>query len=223
MRFTALAPLIGCLTVSLAACSKPATYTGPTCEQWQKAPKNKKPYHPQLWTGKARALPAQRASLWPDWLVPRAYGFAYEEEKPLAMATIEVRPLDDVFQAGPPVATTKTDARGQWCVIVPESVKLDPSMAIVATSGPLKMRQLAAFSFDLSVNAQSEAFVRWLESNKIKPSTLTKPRLLNMRTLADSAAGLLGDVKPKQIKRQETLIQAALDALQKDKRLNQKK
>lgn len=210
--FVCLAAIASC---SLWACAP--DYQGPSCAQWRAAPKSSNPFHPRLWRGTLRGLPQAKARAW-TW-PGAAHAFAYEQEQALADQTVEIVPHDGAFAPkGPARHRATTDAKGRWCVVVDADVALDGSFLVHAPEVQGAMRQVATHAFDLSINAQTEALTRWA-AKRPGAATWTPSHWLNLRTLADTAAGLLGQVKPQGAASQSELITQVGQALDADARL----
>lgn len=220
MHKTSFMPRPACALLLVLSCALGACtpdYSGPTCAQWRAAPKTSKPFHPQLWHGTLKGLPQARATTWSLW--SEAYAFAYEEEGPLGAQSIEIRAHDKEFKpTGPVLHHTTTDPKGRWCVVVSPKIRLNSGFVVHAPNTQGSMRQVATHHFDLSLNAQTEALTQWAAK---RPGAEAWGPLhwLNLRTLADTAAGLLGDVPSTSITSQKVLIERARNAMERDPRL----
>ena len=84
-----------------------------------------------------------------------------------------------------------------------------------------RLRLPMSQALDLKVSAQTEALTQVLAAQGPAASALPAPVLLNLRTLADTATGLFGQVKLSAGTSQDALIAQARRAIEQDARVQE--
>ena len=166
--------------------------------------------HPAILRGTVRAPQAVSSFS----LIPSAHAYALDFETPIAGATVR---LEDA--SGAALVTTRTGPRGRWCLRVPRGHALGPQMTLAAERGELRLRHVAAFRFDTEISAMSEALVRVIERAGTRRADLTHTQWLNLRTLTDTAVGLMSGMETEEAREVEALISEMQRAIEADARV----
>jgi hypothetical protein len=226
MRDTTTAYLIF-LALSCSACERGAPSApnedGVICVGASEAEARASSTQTLVFQGVVRALPADVAS-YSDWFIPSVHAYALEEELPVADALVELIAVDargaDLVDA--PSLVTRTDAKGRYCLRPPTARPAGGIWVLRATTpAGVVMRQPAMYAFDADINAASEALVVVLGERGVDLVTLDERAWLDLRTIADTAVGLMAEVRGEG-KSQGGLISDMKKALVEDERLKKR-
>lgn len=209
------------LTMSALSACKPAP--APTPDLCALPPAQTRAY-PQLLRGQLLAPPlstqGQQGRLrWPA-LISSAYAMSIEGEQPQPNQQLILTRHDDRFEpVGQPLVQSTTDAQGGWCMVMDDALKPGPGLMLMATLPQGRLRLPLYFNQDLTLAAQPEALVQLLVQRQIAASKLPPWAWLNMRTVADTATGLMAQVKLNGQELPALIATIQKEALIKDERL----
>jgi hypothetical protein len=171
--------------------SKPAeNCPGATQQQAQQE------YHPRVLRGRVLAPHAKLAGSWLDVFVSTAHAAPLEDEQPVSGATVELYQIDaSGAQIGDVLRTTQTNAKGEWCVGLPDGVDTGTDLMLRASSEAATLRRLAASEISTDIYTGTEALVRILEARDVDFHQIPTETYVNMEAIADSAVDLLDPVE----------------------------
>lgn len=217
-----MASLILLVALTLIACKPPA----PTPDLCALPPEQTRAY-PQLLRGQLLAPPPQASKpqgpqgrlRWPS-LISSAHAMAIEGELPQAGQELVLTRHDDRFEpVGAPLVRAKTDAQGKWCMVMADDLKPGAGLMLMASLPQGRLRLPLYFNQDLNLAAQPEALVQLLVERQITASKLPAQAWLNMRTVADTATGLMAQIKLNGQTLPALISTIQKEALLKDERL----
>lgn len=213
----------------LTACKEPAIPSamhpdGVTCVGATPAQLAPETPHARLFFGQVRApLQAPAASgMLRELLVPSAHAFALDGEQPLVGARVVLTRIDAQGNMLPhPLLSTRTDEQGRYCLLAPAAWQEDARgwMLVAYHEEVIPLRQLALAAHDADLNTSTEALVQVASDQGLTLSTITPSRWLNMRTVADTATGLFGQVEVASGEHIMRVLLKLKEALIKDERL----
>jgi len=181
--------------------------------------------HPQLLRGQLLAppLPApqgQQGRLpWPSF-ISTAHAMSIQGEQPQPQQLLVLTRHDDRFEpTGSPLARATTDAQGKWCIALRDGLTPGPGLMLIATLPQGRLRMPLYFNQDLNLAAQPEALVQLLVQHQIPASKLPASTWLNMRTVADTATGLMAQITLNGQALPALISTIQKEALLKDERL----
>lgn len=217
-RLMALALLALLASLLFSAC-KPSAPTPDLCA----LPPEQTRAHPQLLRGQLLAPPAQAAKQgslrWPS-LISNAHAMAIDGEQPQAGQGVVLTRHDERFEpVGAPLSSATTDAQGKWCMVMSDGLKPSAGLMLMATIPQGRLRLPLYFNQDLNLAAQPEALVQLLVERQITASKLPAQAWLNMRTVADTATGLMAQIKLNGQTLPALISTIQKEALLKDERL----
>lgn len=167
--------------------------------------------HPALLRGTVKAPQLQASGV--SW-IRAAHAYALDFETPVPDARVWL-----VDAQGRELMSTRTGPRGRWCLRVPRGHKLAPRMMLHAQRDGLRLRHIAAYPFDTEISSMSEALVRALERAKVSRAAISSEQFLNLRTLADTAVGLMSGMDTKKARGSDALITEMLGVIEGDARV----
>lgn len=127
--------------------------------------------------------PAGRLAFFPDWLVPSAHAAPLEGELVVSDVEIELydhRNPDEIW------ASTRSDAVGRYCLVLPAGREPSTSTILRARAGEASLRRVVTHRQATTISISSEAVTRI-----ILDSNLNRQQSINLETMADTALDLL--------------------------------
>lgn len=184
-----------------------------------------RPYHLRIVRGRVLAPSGELAMRSPfgDWLVPSAHAAPLEGEQPVPEASVELYRVGSAGeQEGEVLRQATTDARGEWCMKLPDGVDLGPTLMLSASSDGTRLRRSLVSPVATDVYSTTEALTRLLQERDVDFTKMPKETYLNIESIADTAVDLLDPVELEPGDNVASVVDKLGESLAKDDRLANK-